>query len=343
MIKIRKIKVEPTDVYDITVPETECFFANDILVHNCAEIALSTRPILNRIDTKTGKVEFEGWVQLCTLAAINLGTLRNLSDLERRMDLLVRALNEILDYQEYPIPQAEIATQLFRPLGIGVINYAYWLAKNGFTYNDPEGHDATHELAEAMYYYALKASVNLARNRGKPLPGLEHTIYSDGRLLIDNYCTEVDKLVTVGLKLDWETLRADVKKYGVYNSTLLALMPSESCLKWDHKIQTSQGELNFHQICEMNGIDWENIESFDRIGWYELENKIKVPTLDGEKEVSRIYFNGNKEVLTINMEDGQEIKCTATHKFLVQDQKGERFWKYAIDLEEGDDIVEYLR
>jgi ribonucleoside-diphosphate reductase alpha subunit len=194
----------------------------------CLEIALATKPIQNRIDPDAGTVEFDGWVQLCTLAAINLGTLRNLGDLERRMNLLVRALNEILDYQEYPIPQAKTATKLFRPLGIGVINYAYWLAKNGFTYNDPEGHDATHELAEAMYYYALKASVNLARERGTPLPGLEHTIYSDGNLLIDNYCREVDKLVTVGLKLDWDTLRADVKKYGVFNSTLLALMPSES-------------------------------------------------------------------------------------------------------------------
>jgi ribonucleoside-diphosphate reductase alpha subunit len=194
----------------------------------CLEISLPTRPIRNNIDFETNTVDFEGWVQLCTLAAINLGTLKSLSDLERRMDLLVRALNELLDYQEYPVPQAYTATKLFRPLGIGVINYAYWLAKNGYTYNDPEGHDATHELAEAMYYYALKASVNLARERGEALPGLEHTIYADGGLLIDNYCTEVDKLVTVGLKLDWDSLRSDVKKHGVYNSTLLALMPSES-------------------------------------------------------------------------------------------------------------------
>ena len=194
----------------------------------CLEIALPCEPIRNKINFETNTVDFEGWVQLCTLAAINLGTLKSLSDLERRMDLLVRALNELLDYQEYPVPQAYTATKLFRPLGIGVINYAYWLAKNGYTYNDPEGHDATHELAEAMYYYALKASVNLARERGEALPGLEHTIYADGGLLIDNYCTEVDKLVTVGLKLDWDSLRSDVKKHGVYNSTLLALMPSES-------------------------------------------------------------------------------------------------------------------
>lgn len=193
----------------------------------CAEIALPTKPIRNAIDVEAGKIDFEGWIQLCTLSAINLGTLKNLADLEKRMNLLVRGLNEILDYQDYPIPQARIATMLFRPLGIGVINYAYWLAKQGVGYNDQAGFDATHRLAEAMYYYALKASVDLAEERGA-IPGLEHTIYADGQLMIDNYCTEVDRVVTVGLELDWDSLRERVKKFGVRNATLLALMPSES-------------------------------------------------------------------------------------------------------------------
>lgn len=193
----------------------------------CAEIALPTKPIQNVIDVDANHIDFQGWIQLCTLSAINLGTLRNFNDLERRMNLLVRGLNELLDYQDYPIPQAKIATMLFRPLGIGVINYAYWLAKQGFTYNDQEGHDATHKLAEAMYYYALKATVDLAEERGS-IPGLDQTIYADGQMMIDNYCQEVDKTVTVGLSFDWEKLRERVKKFGVRNATLLALMPSES-------------------------------------------------------------------------------------------------------------------
>ena len=193
----------------------------------CAEITLPTRPIRNAIDVKNNRIDFEGWIQLCTLSAINLGTLRNLQDLEKRMNLLVRGLNELLDYQDYPIPQAQIATQLFRPLGIGVINYAYWLARQGLSYNDSEGFNATHKLAETLYYYALKTSVDLAEEHGA-IPGLQHTIYSDGQLMIDNYCQEVDKLVSVGLELDWSALRARVKKFGVRNATLLALMPSES-------------------------------------------------------------------------------------------------------------------
>jgi len=241
---IRKKQVPGRELLELFLKERQetariySFMADHVNTHSpfklpifqsnlCAEIALPTRPIRNAIDVAEGKIDFEGWIQLCTLSAINLGTLRNLQDLEKRMNLLVRGLNEILDYQDYPIPQAQIATMLFRPLGIGVINYAYWLAKQGMTYNDQAGHDATHRLAEAMYYYALKASVDLAEERGA-IPGLKDTIYADGGLMIDNYCQEVDKVVTVGLELDWESLRDRVKKYGVRNATLLALMPSES-------------------------------------------------------------------------------------------------------------------
>jgi len=242
--KIRKKQVPGRELLELFLKERQetariySFMADHVNTHSpfklpifqsnlCAEIALPTRPIRNAINVQEGRIDFEGWIQLCTLSAINLGTLRNLQDLEKRMNLLVRGLNELLDYQDYPIPQAQIATMIFRPLGIGVINYAYWLAKQGMTYNDQAGFDATHRLAEAMYYYALKASVDLAEERGA-IPGLKDTIYADGELMIDNYCREVDKIVTVGLELDWNSLRERVKKHGVRNATLLALMPSES-------------------------------------------------------------------------------------------------------------------
>ena len=241
---IRKKQVPGRELLELFLKERQetariySFMADHVNTHSpfklpifqsnlCAEIALPTRPIRNVINVNEGRIDFEGWIQLCTLSAINLGTLRSLQDLEKRMNLLVRGLNELLDYQDYPIPQAKIATMLFRPLGIGVINYAYWLAKQGFKYNDQDGFNATHRLAEAMYYYALKASVDLAEEQGA-IPGLSDTIYSDGQLMIDNYNQEVDKIVDVKLELDWESLRERVKKHGVRNATLLALMPSES-------------------------------------------------------------------------------------------------------------------
>jgi intein/homing endonuclease len=118
-------------------------------------------------------------------------------------------------------------------------------------------------------------------------------------------------------------------------------MPSESCLKWDHKVKTTSGELDFHEICEANNINWEDVENTDAVGWYDLENPITVPTLDGDKEVSKLYYNGNKPLVSIHLEDGNVFKCTATHKFLVKLEDGTTEWKLAACLEEDDDIVEF--
>lgn len=199
----------------------------------CSEISLPTKPIRNKViqtDSTSGTVEFEGLVQLCTLGAVNLGNidLDNTDDMQQRMYILVNLLNEVLDYQDYMLPQARRASMLHRPLGIGVINYAYFLAKNKLKYNDQESHDLTHRLAEQMYYYALRASVDLAAERGTALPGIDDTIYSEGKTLLDVYCKEVDSITNEPLHLDWDSLKADLAKFGVYNSTLLALMPSES-------------------------------------------------------------------------------------------------------------------
>lgn len=199
----------------------------------CSEISLPTKPIRNKViqtDSTSGTVEFEGLVQLCTLGAVNLGNidLDNTDDMQQRMYILVNLLNEVLDYQDYMLPQARRASMLHRPLGIGVINYAYFLAKNKLKYNDQESHDLTHRLAEQMYYYALRASVDLAAERGTALPGIDDTIYSEGKTLLDVYCKEVDSITNEPLHLDWDSLKADLAKFGTYNSTLLALMPSES-------------------------------------------------------------------------------------------------------------------
>lgn len=208
-------------------------FLKPITMSNlCVEICLPTEPIRNvTVDNGdgTGTVKFEGLVQLCTLAAINVGNvnLDDHKDMERRMWVLVNLLNEILDYQDYMVPQAKMATMKYRPLGIGVINFAYLIAKTGLKYNQQETFNMTHRLAEQMHFYALKASMELAKERGK-LPGIEDTIYSKGELLIDSYCKAVDEITTQPMECDWDWIRGEVKEFGVYNSTLMALMPSES-------------------------------------------------------------------------------------------------------------------
>ena len=186
----------------------------------CMEIALPTKPLDNINDA-------EGEIALCTLSAFNLGALNNLDELEELADLTVRALDALLDYQDYPVAAARTATMNRRTLGIGVINYAYYLAKNGVRYSDDSALGLTHRTFEAMQYYLLKASVSLAKEYGA-CPLFSQTVYSQGKLPIDTYKKDLDAVCSEPLHYNWESLRADIVKYGLRNSTLTALMPSET-------------------------------------------------------------------------------------------------------------------
>ena len=186
----------------------------------CLEIALPTKP-LNNVDDEDGEIA------LCTLSAFNLGAIEKLEDLEEMAELAVRALDALLDYQDYPLKAAKKGSMNRRTLGIGVINYAYYLAKNGARYSDGSGLALTHRTFEAIQYYLLKASVQLAREFG-PCPAFGETTYAQGILPIDTYKKDLDTLCNEPLHLDWETLREEIKTVGLRNSTLTALMPSET-------------------------------------------------------------------------------------------------------------------
>ena len=186
----------------------------------CLEIALPTKP-LNSINDP------EGEIALCTLSAFNLGALENLSELEELAELIVRALDSLLDYQNYPIPAAQRATELRRTLGVGVINYAYYLAKNGVRYSDGSANDLTHKTFEAIQYFLLKASNKLSKEFG-PCLAFDETTYAKGILPIDSYKKEIDNICSPELYYDWESLRTEIVEHGLRNSTLTALMPSET-------------------------------------------------------------------------------------------------------------------
>ncbi|WP_432787195.1 Ribonucleoside-diphosphate reductase 1 subunit alpha [Oligella sp. MSHR50489EDL] len=186
----------------------------------CLEIALPTKPLDDINDEK-------GEIALCTLSAFNLGAIEFLDELEHLSDLIVRALDALLDYQDYPIKAAKIATMNRRTLGVGVINFAYYLAKNGARYSDGSGNGLTHRTFEAIQYYLLKASMNLSKEFG-PCLAFNETTYSEGILPIDTYKKDIDAFCQEPLHLDWETLREDIKTHGLRNSTLTALMPSET-------------------------------------------------------------------------------------------------------------------
>lgn len=187
----------------------------------CMEIALPTHPIKDIKDP-----DDKGEVALCTLSAINLGKVDKLEDMREPVRTLVRALDRLLDYQNYPVLAAE-KTKLRRTLGIGWTNLAYYLAKRGLKYSDPRAANEIHELAEAFQYYLLEASVDLAKELGK-CDLFHETTYSQGILPIDRYKKEVDNLHTAELKMDWEKLRTDIATHGLRNSTLSTMMPCET-------------------------------------------------------------------------------------------------------------------
>lgn len=186
----------------------------------CLEIALPTKPLSHVNDE-------DGEIALCTLSAFNLGAIENLDDLAELSELVVRALDALLDYQDYPLPAAYKSTMNRRALGIGVINYAYYLAKNNIRYSDGSANGLTHRTFEAIQYYLLKASVMLAKEQGK-CPLFNETNYAKGLLPIDTYKKDLDLICNEPLHYDWETLRQEIMTYGLRNSTLTALMPSET-------------------------------------------------------------------------------------------------------------------
>ena len=186
----------------------------------CQEITLPTKPI-QHIDDNSGEIA------LCILSAINVGKIRDVSDLEVLCDLSVRSLDELIDFQGYPVRAAEIATKARRSLGVGFIGLAHYLAKQGVKYDDSEAWKIVHGLTESFQYYLIKSSVNLAKEKGACTYS-DRTKYAQGILPIDTYKKDVDEIVPNDLLLDWESLRAEVREYGIRNSTLSAQMPSES-------------------------------------------------------------------------------------------------------------------
>ena len=196
-------------------------FKDKVYMSNlCQEITLPTDPI-NHIDDSSGEIA------LCILSAINVGKLKSIEDLEELCDLSVRGLEELIDYQDYPVPAAERSTKSRRSLGVGFIGLAHYLAKKGYKYDDIEALEIVHELTEAFQFFLLRSSNSLAVEKGA-CDGFYRTKYADGILPIDTYKKDVDELVNPNYNYDWNTLRTSIKEFGLRHSTLSAQMPSES-------------------------------------------------------------------------------------------------------------------
>lgn len=230
----------------------------------CLEIALPTKP-LNDINDKNGEIA------LCTLSAFNLGAIENLDELEELAILAVRALDALLDYQDYPILAAKQGAMGRRTLGIGVINYAYYLAKHGVRYSDGSANNLTHKTFEAIQYYLLKASNELAKEQGA-CPWFKETTYSKGILPIDTYKKALDAVTNEPLHYDWEKLRNEIKQHGLRNSTLSSLMPSETSSQISNATNGIEPPRGYISIkASKDGILRQVVPEYERLkGAYEL-------------------------------------------------------------------------
>ena len=222
ILDILKERAETGRLYLMNIDHcnTHSSFKDKVSMSNlCQEITLPTDP-LHHIDG-------EGEIALCILSAINVGKVKSDSELENLCDLSVRGLEELIDYQEYPVKAAEIATKNRRSLGVGFIGLAHYLAKLGYSYDSQEAWDAIHGLSESFQYYLIKSSNEIAKEKGA-CGYFDRTKYSDGILPIDTYKQDVDEISSVEYQHDWETLRTDIRAHGLRHSTLSAQMPSES-------------------------------------------------------------------------------------------------------------------
>jgi len=220
---LMKERAETGRIYIMNIDHcnTHSSFKDKVYMSNlCQEITLPTKPI-QHIDDKDGEIA------LCILSAVNLGLIKEKDELEELCDLSVRALDEIIDYQEYPVEAAKKSTEARRSLGIGYIGLAHYLAKNKLKYDDKRALKLVDEVTEAFQYYLLKASNNLAKEKGK-CDYFDRTKYADGILPIDTYKKDLDSIIKRKLSYDWNNLRNDIKENGLRHSTLSAQMPSES-------------------------------------------------------------------------------------------------------------------
>ena len=284
--------------------------------------------------------EDAGRISLCTLGSINWGAFRNPEDTKRACRILLRSLNNILDYQDFLSVQSQRSNDEIRPIGIGVTNLAYWHAKRGLKYGDTDSLAEIKSWQEHIAYYLTESTVELAKERG-PCEHSHLTWYGRGVFPWERRANGVNELTDFTPELDWEILRENMKQYGVRNSTLMAVAPVESCQSWRNLLNFADGSRkNFHEMLEEQSIDWRKIESEDKVGVeITLNSPIEISGRKGVEIVEKVVYNGFKPVNTIIFEDGSQMNFTDNHRLLVN-RNGKEEWVHVFELREDDDVIQ---
>lgn len=329
MIKIEKIN-KKAPVYDITVESNENFFANGVLVHNCAEIVEYT--------------DHDSEIAVCNLASIALpkfirGTKNLKFDHKKLYDVAYQAvinLNKVIDVTYYPVDKAQTSNFKHRPIGLGVQGLADVFFMFEYPYGSPESKKLSTEIAETIYFASLSASNDLAKKDGH-YESYHGSPISKGILQYDMWD------VTPSDRWDWTLLKSKIAEYGVRNSLVNAQMPTGSCIYINDNIadlRTSEGIKTYLSILEEQNIDWRSIEQTNDQQWIRFEKPIMVETRHGDKLSDKVFYNGHVETIEIELEDGTVVTCSENHKFLINRNAIES-WLRADELLTTDEIVEY--
>lgn len=352
MLKIERVENRP--VYDITVEKNHNFYANDILVHNCAEILESTgitdsqKDILKNKELldSLGLSEFYGResvneTAVCNLSSIALPMFVNKNrtyNFKKLYDVAYQAtinLNRVIDVNYYPSEAAKFSNFLHRPIGLGVQGLADVFFKLDIPYDGEEAKILNKEIFETIYFAAITASCDIAKEDG-PYATFKGSPLSQGKFQFDLWGTEPTK------RWDWDKLRKDVMEFGVRNSLTTAIMPTASCLVINDgsaTVDTIEGTKTYIDILEDNNIDWRSIEKTNEQRWIKFDKPIEILTRHGYRTSDSVFYNGHVDVIEIEMEDGSIIKCSENHRFLVNRSESQ-IWVRADELTEMDDIVE---
>ena len=321
-----KERAETGRIYIMNIDHcnTHSSFKDKVYMSNlCQEITLPTTPI-NHIDDPDGEIA------LCILSAINLGLIKEKDELKDLCDLSVRALEEIIDYQEYPVEAAKKSTLARRSLGIGYIGLAHYLAKNKVKYNDKEAWKLVDEVTEAFQYYLLKASNDLAKERGA-CEYFNKTKYSDGILPLDTYKKDVDNIVKRKLSYDWTAIRQDIKKHGLRHSTLSAQMPSESSSVVSNATNGVEPPRDFLSIKKSKKgtlkqivPDYNRLKNFYTLLWDMKSNEGYINTISVMQKYFDQAISGNWSYNPENYTDGEVPTSVMANDLLTTYKLG---WK----------------
>lgn len=326
-----KERVETNRIYILNIDLANQFspWMDRVSMSNlCQEVLTPTIPCQSLEDPNAE-------IGTCVLAAINMLNIRNHEHHQKVCNLAVRVLDEMIDQQNYFAPAAERFTKNKRSLGIGVTNLAGWLASHEMNHDSAGAPNAIDEFMERQQYFLMEASLELGQEKGIA-PDWQRSKYAHGYSKLDLYKKDVDEIITRKPIMDWTGLMAKIHKHGMRNMTLSCCMPCEKCLKWDTKILVNGQSLNFHDICNILELSWENIEANNMTGWHQSDEYVTLETKDGPVKTNMIYYNGmSEQVFQLELENGDVINATKDHKFLTIDG-----WKTVSELREDDDILE---